>query len=69
MRADSERLIAAADVLPSGDTAHAAALGRAFAAIVGLIHEHHWTEDDVMHLETTQHRTHRAHTGLASGRR
>ncbi|HET9899723.1 MAG TPA: hemerythrin domain-containing protein, partial [Actinomycetes bacterium] len=49
MRADSERLIAAVDVLPSGDTAHAAALGRAFAAIVGLIHEHHWTEDDVMY--------------------
>ena len=49
MRADSERLIAAVDVLPSGDTAHAAALGRAFAAIVGLIHEHHWTKDDVMY--------------------
>jgi hemerythrin-like domain-containing protein len=24
-------------------------MGRAFAAIVGLIHDHHWTEDDVMY--------------------
>src|SRR5215213_10938917 len=37
MRADSRRLSAAA------------AVGRAFAAIVGLIHDHHWTEDDVMY--------------------
>src|SRR3712207_5254723 len=49
MRADSERLIRAVDALPAGDTQEAAALGRAFAAIVGLIHDHHWTEDDVMY--------------------
>jgi hemerythrin-like domain-containing protein len=49
MRADSQRLMAAVDALPSGDTHQAAALGRAFAAIVGLIHDHHWTEDDVMY--------------------
>jgi hemerythrin-like domain-containing protein len=49
MRADSQRLISAVDTLPAGDTQQAAALGRAFAAIVGLIHDHHWTEDDVMY--------------------
>jgi Hemerythrin HHE cation binding domain len=49
MRADSQRLIAAAAALPDGDTGAAAALGRAFAAIVGLVHDHHWTEDDVMY--------------------
>jgi hemerythrin-like domain-containing protein len=49
MRADSQRLSAAAAALPDGDTDAAAALGRAFAAIVGLIHDHHWTEDDVMY--------------------
>jgi hemerythrin-like domain-containing protein len=49
MRADSQRLIRAVDTLPAGDTQQAAALGRAFAAIVGLIHDHHWTEDDVMY--------------------
>jgi hemerythrin-like domain-containing protein len=49
MRADSQRLIRAVDTLPAGDTHQAAALGRAFAAIVGLIHDHHWTEDDVMY--------------------
>ena len=49
MRADSQRLSAAAAALPDGDTAAAAALGRAFAAIVGLIHDHHLTEDDVMY--------------------
>src|SRR5215211_8103303 len=49
MRADSQRLIAAAAALPDGDTGAAAALGRAFAAIVGLIYDHHWTEDDVMY--------------------
>lgn len=49
MRADSQRLIVAAAALPDGDTGAAAALGRAFAAIVGLIHDHHWTEDDVMY--------------------
>jgi hemerythrin-like domain-containing protein len=49
MRADGQRLIGAVDALPAGDTGQAAALGRAFAAIVGLIHDHHWTEDDVMY--------------------
>jgi hemerythrin-like domain-containing protein len=49
MRTDSQRLIRAVDALPAGDTQHAAALGRAFAAVVGLIHDHHWTEDDVMY--------------------
>jgi hemerythrin-like domain-containing protein len=49
MRADSRRLISAVDALPAGDTQQGAALGRAFAAIVGLIHDHHWTEDDVMY--------------------
>ena len=49
MRADSQRLIRAVDTLPAGDTHQAAALGRAFAAIIGLIHDHHWTEDDVMY--------------------
>lgn len=49
MRADSRRLISAVDALPAGDTQEATALGRAFAAIVGLIHDHHWTEDDVMY--------------------
>jgi hemerythrin-like domain-containing protein len=49
MRTDSQRLIRAVDALPAGDTHQAAALGRAFGAIVGLIHDHHWTEDDVMY--------------------
>jgi hemerythrin-like domain-containing protein len=49
MRADSRRLITAVDALPASDTQQAEALGRAFAAIVGLIHDHHWTEDDVMY--------------------
>ena len=49
MRADGERLIGAVKALPSGDTQRAAALGSAFAAIVSLIHDHHWTEDDVMY--------------------
>jgi hemerythrin-like domain-containing protein len=49
MRADSQRLSTAVAALPDGDTDAAAALGRAFAAIVSLIHDHHWTEDDVMY--------------------
>jgi hypothetical protein len=49
MRVDSKRLITAVDAMPAGDIQHAAALGRAFAAIVGLIHDDHWTEDDVMY--------------------
>ena len=48
MRADRQRLIAAAAALPDSDGA-AAALGRAFAALVSLIHDHHWTEDDVIY--------------------
>ncbi len=49
MRIDSQRLIGAVDSLPDGDTGSAEALGRAFAAVVSLIHDHHWTEDDVMY--------------------
>jgi hypothetical protein len=49
MRTDSQRLIRAVDAPPAGDTHQAAALGRAFGAIVGLLHDHHWTEDDVMY--------------------
>ena len=49
MRADCARLIGAVEALPAGDIERADALGRAFAAIVGLIHDHHWTEDDVMY--------------------
>jgi hemerythrin-like domain-containing protein len=49
MRVDSRRLIDAVSTLPDGDTQHADALGRAFAEIVKLIHDHHWTEDDVMY--------------------
>ena len=49
MRTDSQRLIRAVDTLPASDTHQAAALGHAFGAIVGLIHDHHWTEDDVMY--------------------
>jgi hypothetical protein len=45
----SRVLIRAVDTLPDGDIQHAAALGRAFAAIAGPIHDHHWTEDDVMY--------------------
>ena len=41
MRTDSQRLIRAVDALPAGDTHQAAALGRTFGAIVGLIHDHH----------------------------
>lgn len=49
MRADSQRLIRAVDALPDGDVERAEALGRAFAEIASLIHDHHWTEDDVMY--------------------
>ena len=49
MRADSQRLIGAVEALPEGDVGLAEALGRAFAEIVSLIHDHHWTEDDVMY--------------------
>ncbi|MDQ4132237.1 MAG: hemerythrin domain-containing protein, partial [Actinomycetota bacterium] len=49
MRADSVRLIGAVAALPDGDTERAERLGTAFSAIAGLIHDHHWTEDDVMY--------------------
>ncbi len=49
MRAEGERLIRTVQALSSGDTARAEALGRAFGAVVSLIHDHHWTEDDVMY--------------------
>jgi hemerythrin-like domain-containing protein len=49
MRADSLRLVDAIAALPDGDTGGAGDLGQAFAAIVQLIHDHHWTEDDVMY--------------------
>src|SRR5687768_15893683 len=49
MRMDSRRLIAAVSTLPAGDTQRADALGRAFAEVMRLIHDHHWTEDDVMY--------------------
>ena len=49
MRSDSQRLIDAVGRLPDGETEQAGALGRAFGAVAGLIHDHHWTEDDVMY--------------------
>jgi hemerythrin-like domain-containing protein len=47
MRADARRLVHAATSLTDNDTARA--LGEAWALIVSLIHDHHWTEDDVMY--------------------
>jgi hemerythrin-like domain-containing protein len=55
MRADGERLIRAVEALPSGDNARAEGLGRAFGAVVSLIHDHHWTEDDVMYPFLLRH--------------
>jgi hemerythrin-like domain-containing protein len=49
MRADGRRLAHAAAQLSEGDVERASALGRAFAAIATLVHDHHWTEDDVMY--------------------
>lgn len=49
MRAEGQRLIRTVAALASGDTERAQAVGRAFGAVVGLIHDHHWTEDDVMY--------------------
>ena len=49
MRADSRRLVHAVTELDEGDRARSAALGRAFAAVTELIHDHHWTEDDVIY--------------------
>jgi hemerythrin-like domain-containing protein len=49
MRADSRRLVHAVTELDEGDRKQSAALGRAFAAVTELIHDHHWTEDDVIY--------------------
>jgi hemerythrin-like domain-containing protein len=49
MRADGPRLATAIGRLPDEDRDAAAALGRAFAALMGMIHDHHWTEDDVLY--------------------
>jgi hemerythrin-like domain-containing protein len=49
MRADSRRLVHAVADLDEGDRERSAALGRAFAAVTELIHDHHWTEDDVIY--------------------
>jgi hemerythrin-like domain-containing protein len=49
MRADAMRVRGAVDAVAEGDIEHAAALGRAFAEIMALVHDHHWTEDDVMY--------------------
>lgn len=49
MRADSKRLVAAVADVDSGDAVATNALGRAFGIVVGLIHDHHWTEDDAMY--------------------
>ena len=49
MRADGRRLITASQGLQDRGPNDARALGRAFAEVVMLIHDHHWTEDDVMY--------------------
>ena len=49
MRADARRLITAVNGLHDRQPNDALALGRAFAEIVTLIHDHHWTEDDVLY--------------------
>jgi hemerythrin-like domain-containing protein len=49
MRADGNRLVAAIADLDRSDARSATALGRAFGAIIELIHDHHWTEDDAMY--------------------
>ena len=49
MRADGRRLITAAHSLQHRRPSDALVLGRAFAEIVTLIHDHHWSEDDVMY--------------------
>jgi hypothetical protein len=49
MRADSQRLIGTVGTYrPAAPSTRQRSAG-AFAAIVGLIHDHHWTEDDVMY--------------------
>ena len=47
MRADGGRLITATQGLQDRQPSDARALSRAFAEVVMLIHDHHWTEDDV----------------------
>jgi hemerythrin superfamily protein len=49
MRADGRRLITATHRLQDRRPSDALALGRAFAEIVTLIHDHHWSEDDVLY--------------------
>jgi hemerythrin superfamily protein len=49
MRADGKRLITATNGLQDRPPSDALALGRAFAEIVTLIHDHHWSEDDVIY--------------------
>ena len=49
MRADSQRLIDAVTRLEPGAAAPVKALGVAFDHVVRLIHDHHWTEDDVIY--------------------
>jgi hypothetical protein len=52
MRADGRRLVRATRSL--ADQKSASALGQAWALIVTLIHDHHWTEDDVMYPFLTE---------------
>ena len=49
MRADGRRLITATHRLQDRRPSDALALGRAFAEIVTLIHDHHRAEDDVLY--------------------
>ena len=49
MRADARRLATALSDLPDGTPEDALALGRAFAELMKLIHDHHWAEDDVIY--------------------
>ena len=49
MRADGRRLITATHRLQDRRPSDALALGRAFAEIVTLIDDHHWSEDDVLY--------------------
>jgi hemerythrin-like domain-containing protein len=55
MRADGRRLREAVEHLQEGDAERAAAVGRAFGVIASLIHDHHWTEDDVMYPFLIEH--------------
>ena len=49
MRADARRLAKALSDLPDRPPEDVLALGRAFAQLVTLIHDHHWAEDDVIY--------------------